>query len=770
MATVSSNKSTRAARAIWLVGGTEENFKASKLPSRGEVIKVLFHYHIGQQMNLHDSITKTTEMLLQVWDKARIPTKAPTHVVEHIRKLHAEWQGLKKLINRVSPSNLKNQQMFQESLSYLFDVAHKDAMLLLKIDEDRLFLEAQREKGRRGAMLGIDRNLTQQEERVRKRKAAEEKRAKNVKSAMMDSSEITVADEHSSSSDSSDSTDSDSLVSSELVAGPSTQKSPRLRPRLRGTKGLVTSEVAAALDRTDISDRKAAHIFSAMASTKQLGQDVEELVISRSAIRRARMKHRANFNAEVKASFDPRVPLILHWDGKILEDFTVPGHKRVDRLPVLVSGKNVVKLLSVPKLDNGRAATMAHAILGTLDEWGLRERIKGLCFDTTASNTGAKGGVCIKLESEIGRQLLNLGCRHHVAEIMLEKVFSLHDVSKSPNIEIFGHFKDYWPSINQAAFSTAMDDERTAALVTPWKDIVINVAMDQLSQTQPRDDYRELLELTIIFLGAIPPRGVSFQYPGAVHRARWMARAIYSIKMWLFRTQFPLHQQSRGSRRKSYSKKVWDHIEEVCLFVTAIYIKYWFECPSSTGAPMNDLTLLCELSAYSNRDVAKAAITAFGRHLWYLSEILVGFSFFDDRVAVEEKRLMMVALRENDGSDDPPKRISPFTEPLTKGIHDFVTKSTLKFFKLLDLQEEFMEHDPSEWGELEVYQRNKEVVQSVKVINDLAERGVALIQEFNMSLTRNEEQKQFLLQVVEDHRKTFSAPTKTAAIKRAQPQ
>ena len=30
------------------------------------------------------------------------------------------------------------------------------------------------------------------------------------------------------------------------------------------------------------------------------------------------------------------------------------------------------------------------------------------------------------------------------------------------------------------------------------------------------------------------------------------------------------------------------------------------------------------------------------------------------------------------------------------------------------------------------------IVQSVKVVNDLAERGVALIQEFNSSLTLNE--------------------------------
>jgi hypothetical protein len=41
---------------------------------------------------------------------------------------------------------------------------------------------------------------------------------------------------------------------------------------------------------------------------------------------------------------------------------------------------------------------------------------------------------------------------------------------------------------------------------------------------------------------------------------------------------------------------------------------------------------------------------------------------------------------------------------------------------------------------------------SVIVVYDFAERRVALIQDFNLSLTKSEKQKQFLLQVVEDHR------------------
>jgi len=306
---------------------------------------------------------------------------------------------------------------------------------------------------------------------------------------------------------------------------------------LRGTVDVVTPKVAAALDRTNTSDRKAAHIFSAMGSTGQLKEDVEELIISPSAIRRARMKHRKLFSSEVRATFDPAVPLIVHWDGKIMDNFTGLERGKVDRLPILVSGHDVIKLLCVPKLRDGTAATMAQAVTQGIDDWGLRDRIKGLCFDTTASNAGTKSGVCIRLR-QIGRQLLNLACRHHISEIVLEKVFSVHDVSKSPNMELFSHFKDFWPRVDQGSFCTAVEDENLADMITPWKDDVIMFALGQLEKFQPRDDYCELLELAIIFLGGTPQRGIRFRYPGAIHRARWMARAIYSIKMWLFRKQY----------------------------------------------------------------------------------------------------------------------------------------------------------------------------------------------------------------------------------------
>jgi hypothetical protein len=105
-----------------------------------------------------------------------------------------------------------------------------------------------------------------------------------------------------------------------------------------------------------------------------------------------------------------------------------------------------------------------------------------------------------------------------------------------------------------------------------------------------------------------------------------------------------------------------------------------------------------------------AAITAFNRHLWYLSEVLVGFSFFDNEVTVEEKRLMVKALNESEGSEVPPNRIIPLPEPALTGLHDLVTKSTVRFFKILGLSEDFLQCDPSQWELNETYRRDQDIV------------------------------------------------------------
>ena len=58
---------------------------------------------------------------------------------------------------------------------------------------------------------------------------------------------------------------------------------------------------------------------------------------------------------------------------------------------------------------------------------------------------------------------------------------------------------------------------------------------------------------------------------------------------------------------------------------------------------------------------------------------------------------------------------------------------------------------------------------ALQVVNNHAERVIALIQQFNKVLTKNEEQLQFLLQVVAEHRRTIPDARK-AVLARTQPQ
>ena len=62
----------------------------------------------------------------------------------------------------------------------------------------------------------------------------------------------------------------------------------------------------------------------------------------------------------------------------------------------------------------------------------------------------------------------------------------------------------------------------------------------QLQIYHPRDDYKELLQLALLFLGEESWEAVHINAPRAYRRARWMAKLIYAFKIDLFRYQFHL--------------------------------------------------------------------------------------------------------------------------------------------------------------------------------------------------------------------------------------
>ena len=173
-------------------------------------------------------------------------------------------------------------------------------------------------------------------------------------------------------------------------------------------------------------------------------------------------------------------------------------------------------------------------------------------------------------------------------------------------------------------------------------------------------------------------------------------------------------------------------------------------------APAQDLALFRSLVSYEDEEIAREASKAFGRHLWYISEELVSLDLFDVRTTLEEKSLIVTTFG-RDGAEDPPKRISlgPDLTVLTRNTLSYFASSSSKF--LVDALDpsNFLEVDPADWPERQDYQLARRRAESLKVVNDFAEWGVALIQSYSAILTKDEEQRQFLLQVIEEHRRRF---------------
>ena len=166
-----------------------------------------------------------------------------------------------------------------------------------------------------------------------------------------------------------------------------------------------------------LSDRKATMVIAAV--TKHLGNELEEVTLSRRTVRRARKINRQNYALQKRNDFVPTVPLLLHWDGKMLPGLTRVHADRENRVAIVVSWKNNEMLLGTPHIPSGTGKDHANVYTELLYKWNIAEQVRGLVFDTTASNTGINSGACTLIEKALCRELVWVVCRHHIMEVVL---------------------------------------------------------------------------------------------------------------------------------------------------------------------------------------------------------------------------------------------------------------------------------------------------------------------------------------------------------------
>ena len=189
------------------------------------------------KLTVSESANLVIRMYIILGEKARIPTKSSPNCVKKLVDLHHVWWDLQKNSMKSEDIHRRRSEKFQMDLDNLFDIAHTDDLERMKIEEDQMFLHKQREPGRPGCLVGVDKKIAEKQERSRQRKVEDEKRKKAA------STSLTLHElSHQELDVSFLSSDEESVPETSNVVATDTS-------RKRGRKDFVSPKLVAALDR-----------------------------------------------------------------------------------------------------------------------------------------------------------------------------------------------------------------------------------------------------------------------------------------------------------------------------------------------------------------------------------------------------------------------------------------------------------------------------------------------------------------------------------------
>ena len=219
-----------------------------------------------------------------------------------------------------------------------------------------------------------------------------------------------------------------------------------------------------------------------------------------------------------------------------------------------------------------------------------------------------------------------LPCRHHIAELLVGAAwFKIFGNDMAPYIKQFKDFQATWETIDKKKFVRLTIPES----LQPRANEIIDFCKAQLASNKKfaRGDYKESLELVLVCLGCPIPTTFTFLKPGALHKARWMAKILYGLKIFLFRFEL---NRSQVEQQK---------LQRFAIFVCLFYIKHWFKAPIAVDAPKTDLDLYHDMFHFKTYDtkVANAVLDKFYGHTWYLNQEFMPLCLFSTIVSNEEK-------------------------------------------------------------------------------------------------------------------------------------
>ena len=249
-----------------------------------------------------------------------------------------------------------------------------------------------------------------------------------------------------------------------------------------------------------------------------------------------------------------------------------------ERLCVVVGNAENLKLLGIPIYPSGEENSdnkIANLTLDLLNSWHCTESIVNMTFDTTTSNTSHVSAACVTIQQRLGKALLWSGCRHHIGEVMLSHVYEdlKIETSRLPDVVLFPKFRKNFSLIGKMFKKLSLTRfDSTKSYSQEAKTFLSSCSSEVLRATQAElklrhDDYKEFIYPCTLFLDTEDTEDsvITFNRPGALHKARWMAKLIYSIKICLLQQQ--INNLPQGSITTAHQvQKIYDFI----VFVTCL--------------------------------------------------------------------------------------------------------------------------------------------------------------------------------------------------------
>ena len=313
-------------------------------------------------------------------------------------------------------------------------------------------------------------------------------------------------------------------------------------------------------------------------------------------------------------------------------------------------------------------------------------------------------------------------------------------------------FCNSWEDIdkdNQYVFDTNSVNRKLQRHIADSKTFLINWLQNPKTM---RDDYLEMAQLCLIYLGGTLPDEMSeakLRAPSAYHHARWMSKILYVLKIAMLKPHFVVNI---------------DEIRSLALFYSVYYSAAWLTCSFATEAPLYDLNCIKTLEEVWKdkgtwpimfKQIVKAALDKLLNHTWYLSERLVILALFSERVDISTKERMRCSILKYMDMPQQNEQLKPECNSFSnKQLTDFVGSDSHCIFDLLDLKKDFLKMSATQWKSSIQYLDAVNSVKQLAVVNDAAERALGMATSLHgQTMPKNETQIQSLFQVVTAIRK-----------------